>query len=127
MALKYLFTAHFEDGSSIVQTPEDKSIIEPETRSAFYDVVNHHSRVEWFELQDETGNRVAVDLIDGHFEVNGNSFWIGEEPSSNDTKELVFYRRHRQHFTLGLDEVAHEIRYYVGWKTEDKEALLGVD
>ncbi|GAC1516221.1 MAG: hypothetical protein NVS1B11_36250 [Terriglobales bacterium] len=37
--LAYLFEAHFASGITISQTPDDRSTIEPDIRSAYFDVV----------------------------------------------------------------------------------------
>ena len=119
--LKYLFRATFADGSVIVQTPDDKSIIDPEKRSQFYDVIEMAKRKQLvaFVLEGE-GHEYGVDLRDGHFEIDGVAFAMHEQPYVGF--ELIFFRQHTHDFEQGVQqdaqpkEVKHEIVYRFGWK-----------
>jgi hypothetical protein len=119
MTLKYRFTAFFKDGTDIHQGPEDVSKLDP-TKSTYYDVVSKtDSPLEVFELCDGR-NQFMVDLVDGHFEVNGITVWL--QPIATDTIppggrfELIYFRDHRHSFTLGSEEApSHEVGYRIGW------------
>lgn len=121
--LKYLFTAEYSDGTKYVQNTEDKSIKEPEKRSCFFDV--DHSKLVRFTLKGE-GHEYAVDLKDGHFEINGVPFFAHEEEMVSDI-QLIFWRKHKHHIqvggTTGADErekgskeIGHEVSYLMGWQ-----------
>lgn len=125
--LKYLFVAIFEDGSTIEQTPEDVSTKDPK-KSAFYDVMTSEKPLQALVLRSLDGNvQAAVSLEDGHFEIDGTVFFVGDIPEGR--RELIYVRRNFRHFTLGLDQIGHEIHYYIGWRSlEDPsvERVIGV-
>ena len=115
--LTWLFTAYFSDGSKIVQTQEDESVTGE--GSAFTDVLARQDELEAFVLRDEHGNEVGVDLRDGHFEMNGNMFLIGQDDQhmTADTRlRLIYHRRHRHGFNIGMEEMSHEVTYFIGWQ-----------
>lgn len=83
MPLRYLFTATFANGKVLEQTPEDLSVLDPEKRNTYYDLLQlqKESPLVRFELREQNDPAVArlphtyaVDLTDGHFEVNGVPF-----------------------------------------------------
>lgn len=120
MELKYLFIAEFQDGSVIEQEPADKSLIDPEKRSRFFDVlqqVEAGNHVVRFSLRG-AGHIYTVDLIDGHFEVDGVSFKMIEGVLPE--YRIVFFRRHTHSFNVNVDgeqkEVGHDIVYRMGWQ-----------
>jgi hypothetical protein len=122
--LKYLFVATFEDGSTIEQTPDDKSAIDPEKRSQFFDVLRYGetSPIVRFELFENVGEfsskppmRYAVDLRDGHFELCDVPFQMHEEPVSD--LRLIFFRNHKHTFNQFHEERSHEVVYRTGWQT----------
>jgi hypothetical protein len=121
MTLKYRFSAFFEDGSDIRQGPDDVSKLDP-AKSAFFDVASKtDSPLQVFELCDGR-NQFMVDLVDGHFEVNGITVWL--QPIATDTippggrYELIYFRDHRHQLTVGdtVQELSHQIAYRIGWK-----------
>jgi hypothetical protein len=124
MSLKYLFECHFNDGTRLLQTPEDVSSIDP-TRSAFYDVVQRLDDVDAFVLYEPGPNIVPnvnliVDLKTGLFSLNGVPF-LASNPSETippDSKfRLVYFRRHT-HITNGDGEqISHDTEYHLGWQT----------
>lgn len=125
--LKYLFIAEFIDGSAIEQTLEDKSSIDPEKRSQFYDVLQSGKRIHRFSLVGE-GNKLTVDLLTGFFEVNGLRVMLeGDKlPTLPDRFDLIFYRQHTHDtaatFSLktknliSQEETDHYIEYFIGWQ-----------
>jgi hypothetical protein len=116
--LKYLFTALYEDGSSHTQTEDDVSAVDP-IRSAYYDVLNSGKPLNAFVLRSvDGGTEAAVSLEDGHFEIDGRAFFVGDAPDLPAKFELVYFRRNFREFNLGLDQVGHRIHHYIGWKTE---------
>jgi|SRR5665213_344168 len=110
--LKYLFTAVYKDGTTYVQTPDDRSVIEPDKRSCFFDV--KQDDVETFTLTGD-GHSYLVDLRDGHFEIDGVPFQMHEEHLSDF--RLVFFRRHTHQYQQStLSELSHEMVYRMGWQ-----------
>jgi hypothetical protein len=111
--LKYLFTAQYLDGSVFAQNPEDVSSVDPK-RSAFYDV--DHSKLAIFYLVS-SNNVYSVNLIDGHFEVNGVPFRLHDDPELKDFR-LIFFRQHTHNYNIiTKEELSHEIVYKLGWQT----------
>ena len=118
--LKYLFTATFSDDTSIQQTPEDVSLVDPK-RSAFYDVLQRIAagdKLIGFSLTDGT-HTASLDLITGQFTINGLPFgcYPDKMPTPEADYRLIYYRRHQQHFTLNYQEVGHDIQFVFGWQT----------
>lgn len=116
--LKYLFEAHLSDGTVIQQTPQDVSRIEP-GRSAFYDVQQRIADIKYFGLFSENATYL-VDLTDGHFEIDGKPFHVRDPqmPVQEGTiYRLIYFRRHQVHFNLGLEEIGHDIQFFLGWQT----------
>lgn len=134
ISLKYLFEAHFKDGSVIHQTPEDISSADPLTRSAFYDVAQRLDEVRMFGLYNEQ-HTYTVSLEDGHFEIDGVPFSAQpvSSPSINQGGKftLIYFRDHQQEFvvtaSVGADGQITESRnlgphyhqYRMGWEYTD--------
>lgn len=121
--LKYHFTAVFADGSSICQQPDDRSAIDPEKRSQFYDVMQHAevSPLVFFQLttadyEADEFHFYSVDLLDGHFEVDGIPFVMHEEEIAEPLR-LIFFRHHTHGFNQNHEELAHQVSYHFGWQT----------
>lgn len=113
--LKYLFIAEYSDGATYIQTQEDKSIVEPEKRSAFFDV--DHDRLVKFSLIGQgmdNPHTYSVDLRDGHFEVDGVPFYFHEEDLLNF--KLIFFRRHTHTKNQSSGHETHAIAYKIGWQ-----------
>lgn len=113
--LKYLFGVRYSDQSEFWQTPEDVSAVDP-LRSAFFDV--KLDEVELFQLEGE-GHKYLVDLRDGHFEVDGVPFWIGDRPEGQC--QLVYHRQHTHQINAEGEELSHVVTYHMGWQTTDPE------
>lgn len=119
--MKYLFTAKYKDGSVYEQNPEDVSVTESEKRSCFYDIKDTLEDLESFTLTGE-GHIYKVDLIDGHFEVDGVPFDMHEE-NLKDFR-LIYFRQHTHSFNQKVEETvefAHNIVFRFGWQTNDSE------
>lgn len=116
--LKYIFTAEFKDGTILGQTPEDLSLLEPEKRSRFYDVCQKEmeSPLIRFSLIGD-GHTYAVDLTDGHFEIDGLPVRMHEEKLSGF--KLIYFRQHTHSFNVGetsAKEMSHDIVFRMGWQ-----------
>jgi hypothetical protein len=124
--MKYLFEAHFSDGSVISQTPDDISTIDPTLRSTFYDVAQRLDDVVLFGLYDND-HKYVVDLRDGHFEIDGVPF--SAQPVSAPTIleggkfKLLYFRDHQQEITISADGErtagSHYISFRFGWEYTD--------
>lgn len=130
--LNWLFSAHFADGTVLVQdqadtatTPEGKAL-QP-NGSAFTDVraALTKSPLAFFELHHvERDETVTVDLVTGAFAMNGIPFEAHVEnfdPSLYQL-ELCYWRQVRAERTVGADDTVlserHYVnRYYLGWST----------
>lgn len=114
------------DGTVIRQTPEDRSMAEPLTRSAYYDVAQRIDDVDVFGLYNDS-KTIAVDLKDGHFEINGIPF--SAQPTAAPTMieggkfKLLYFRDH-QHEVQGGVEVSHEHQYRLGWEYTDPDGKV---
>ena len=113
MHLKYLFTAIYTDGSTLVQTQQDVSSKDWQ-RSAFYDV--EHDKLQAFGIESDT-DAILVHLDTGDFELNGVRFGSYDKEVTN--RRLIYFRRHRHQFSLGMDEIGHDIEYHLGWQGND--------
>ncbi|TAK94512.1 hypothetical protein EPO05_06280 [Patescibacteria group bacterium] len=134
LALCYLFGCRFSDGTEYFQSLDDVSVFDAR-RSAFYDLCQHAENgdslcdengsclvrddIEYFALigEDEgrkPGAMYAVDLRDGHFEVDGRPFFVQIPPTGAQLR-LTYFRRVRRHFQGGC-EVGAECEYHMGWK-----------
>lgn len=140
--LKYLFTAKFEDGSEIIQTSEDKSVIDPIKRNTYYDLVQAQKtkKLVSFRLKEAIGERwFSVDLLDGHFEVNGIPFYMHEvenkevhpieitNPLQLKDFELVYFQSNTHTFRAAVQdgrilkakEMGSQIKVFrFGWRTQ---------
>ena len=127
MQLKYLFRAEYLDGTTFSQPENDLSTQDPK-RSAFYDVAQE--KLSKFYLLGE-GHTYLVDLITGHFEVDGRELWLGSNLPPVGPKRLIFYRQ-RQHIINPGDgsEIARNCRYCLGWQAtvdgKNVQETLGV-
>lgn len=141
--LKYLFVARYTDGSLFEQKPEDISHRDS-TRSAFYDVLQDEKEGKELESFFLVGgdHTYAVDLRDGHFEIDGTSLWVGDQlPPENVKLRLIYYRQKTHQFTLGQDgfvldengkplQANFQCRYCIGWQAtsegKNHQEVIGV-
>lgn len=128
MELKYLFVAEFADGHRILQTPEDKSEQDP-SKSEFYDVMEYEKKSPLikFSIGHTSEDKWAVvDLVDGHFEINGHPFYLHLNLPSKEPKfRIIYFRIRTEQLTMIGDEripTSLEPSYMLGWQTtiEDK-------
>jgi hypothetical protein len=120
--MKYLFTAHYSDGSFYEQTHEDISLIDP-TKSAFFDI--RHDDLVTFEIESEGIEGppllLTVDLRDGHFELNSLALNIGPDQVPPDAKlRLIYFRRVQRDFNVATGaETAVRVAFHIGWQYND--------
>ena len=126
--LRYLFTAQFNDGTMLEQTQDDVSKTNPK-KSAFFDVLNDTRKLERFwlleiyknvDLDRITPSKYLVDLTDGHFEINGNSFFLHEQTIDESKKlsdfRLIYFRRVQQSMNLTSGEASTKTMFMIGWQ-----------
>ena len=94
VVLKYLFAAQYNDGTIFYQDENDISLIDPK-KSQFYDVLQKEEKLEAFALHGD-GHQYAVDLRDGHFEIDGIPFNLYDMSIAN--RRVIFFRRHTHNF-----------------------------
>lgn len=157
LALKYLFGAQLHDGTEVLQQDDDVCPTDPR-RTAFWDLLQKdadgnavahpsggfcetRSDIALFLLEAEDGTRYAVDLRDGHFEIQvprgrgytSRAFWIAEPPVKQELR-LFYFRRRRQHATATMTvrgkgdpayadvhDAGQECEYHFGWQTLDRQ------
>lgn len=135
--LKYLFTAEFANGNLFDQNPEDRSTIEPEKKSAFFDVMERirsgkpDDKLIGFHLVDPISkNQLSVNLINGLFYFNGFPFNVADEYNHLELGELtdyevIYFRKTRQHINSEtLKVIRTELTFRLGWKAKDKEGKV---
>ncbi len=115
--LKYLFLVHFTDGTDFAQAPDDVARVAKEG-SSFSDVVflqkERGLEIESFFL---VGDHVyAVDLRDGHFEIDHQPFRVGQDVPEPGTKlRLIYFRRHTHRRQPGHED-SHTMCFFMGWQ-----------
>lgn len=134
--MRWLFTAHFDDDTTIEQDQEDRSLTR-EGGSAFTDVLAKPGLIA-FKLQaTDTQEWALVDLTTGAFIVNGTPLNLHNqyfEPHKYPL-EIVYFQETR--IDQVLNEKGEELsirhytnRYFIGWKTEvngkEKQVTLAV-
>lgn len=117
--LDYLFVAEFKDGTRYYQDKRDRSLVEPLTRSAFYDVQQRLDEVTKFSLVGG-GREHTVFLYDGHFETDGEI--IVSHPSLGDLtkRRLIYFRRCEQTVKAGQAMPPKVVGYFIGWQANDE-------
>jgi hypothetical protein len=112
--LKYLFKVIYKDESQYFQNNYDKAVIK-ETGSSFSDVIIEN--VKQFILYGD--NKIfLVDLTDGHFEINGQPFFMHNLNENLENFRLIFWRVvNRTINTSTNDETFNVISYQIGWQT----------
>ncbi len=140
---RWLFIAHYADGHTIYQTPDD---VLPD-HAEFRDAVNYPSEMVSFELANVDGKQiVTVDLTTGAFIVNSTPLHAHDqffEPSMHKLN-LVYFREKREIATASMSTDAegqahignivptrsYVNRYFIGWQTtvngKNKQVTLAV-
>lgn len=123
--LEYLFVADFADGSRYFQTPADRSVFHPLSKSAWWDVDQRIAEVVKFTLVDiHNQHEHSVHLDDGHFISDGthipNTKAIDHGELTN--YRVIYFRRTQQQIVLGPDGHVKRpfiIGYFIGWQAND--------
>lgn len=116
--LDYLFTARFKDGSVYRQTLADRSVENPLTRSAYYDVEQRIGEVEEFTLRDRTHEH-SVNLVNGHFKTDGQEV-VAALDGLRDF-ELKYWRRVQQVLEGNFHQKTEIVGYFIGWVAKDEK------
>jgi len=128
--LKYLFIVEFADGSSYMQTPEDKSAIEPETRNCYYDVLQSGKTIRRFSIVSQEGEKhtLTVDLGSGIFYHNGFALLLESDklPTLPDKFNLIWYHQVTRDQMMTFAKKSGEViktedmpefrEYFIGWQ-----------
>lgn len=145
--LRWLFVAHFSDGTQIVQDQEDKCLTRTDgTGSAFTDVIAREDELVSFDLIHVNGEEItSVDLKTGAFVINGTPIHVHDQyfdPSTKDLR-LVYFRENRiDDNVLGevqkngvvsqelISRLHYTNRYFIGWQTtvgnKNKQSTIAV-
>jgi len=131
-ALKIHFIAHFNDGSTIEMVPfeghlDGQSKLDP-AKNTFFDVLQRINEVKSFAVFEAGSSPlryVAVDLMDGHFEIAGQPFWI-EQPPTNVKLNLIYFRRVTRDFINGQPSGIN-VKHFIGWEAENKKVTVFVE
>jgi len=120
-----LFTATFADKHQIIQNAGDRSPLN-KGKNCYFDVLEYEKTsllISLVLMNDETS--YGVDLQDGHFEVNGVSFFQHRYDHPPELKDFrhIYYRTTRLDTHVGADNgiVGQDtiVSYQIGWQTND--------
>jgi hypothetical protein len=117
--MKFLFEAHMTNGDIIRQNHEDKGTIEG--RNCFADVLARIDDVVAFRFfSDDTIDSIAVNLIDGSFNVNGTRFlaYPADARIPNDARfRLVYFKKVTQRMNQNGEHLGTATEFHCGWQT----------
>lgn len=133
------FEADFKNKTTYIQGAEDKSI-SVKGKNAFYDILQRMDEVVKFHVVITQDNletaRWSVDLQDGHFEHNGDIFYVHDQdidgkPFVNPTGpfKLIFFRSRSEKANvtfniqtkkvMKVEGATSEVKmYFIGWRTD---------
>lgn len=120
LVLDYLFTAEFRDGTTIQQSADDQSALEPE-RSCFFDVLEAQKQgkeLVHFSLEGN-GHLYAIDLTTGQFSANNATFVLHERALINF--RVLYFRVRDTHFSGLGDYQGYTVAYRLGFQANDKQ------
>lgn len=109
----YLFVATFTDGSEIRQTQEDRSTLEPEGRTAFYDVLNSGKEIQEFSLVRASDGAVMITVVPATGIFKCEAIVVGklDVHNADGPAEVVYSRRVQQSFdTNAADQIIAHTR-----------------
>lgn len=120
----FLFVANFADGTQFFQDQTDISRIDS-TKNQFFDVLEKQKQTKlisfFFIPAEGNGNTYAVDLRDGHFEVNGTPFYLHRNELGEHYKDfrLIQCRRVEHLIDRNSKELIESsiFCYILGWQT----------
>lgn len=120
--MDYLFKAYYNDGSSYTQNIEDKSILEPEKRSCFFDV--DQSKLIRFDLFNND-SIYSVNLLNGIISANikGSLIDIVIPENKLSNFRIIYFRRKQLIMNpLSPSERSEPkiIKYILGWQANDE-------
>ncbi len=130
--MKYHFEVEFQDGSTYKQTKEDVSKVDPK-RNCFYDVLNSGKDIKVFTLK-RLLDTWSINLKTGVFKHNGNEFQL-EWNIKPQKRELYYMKNVERDFNANyntekkinsIESGAVRIIYFLGYKTKDKEYIVGI-
>lgn len=125
--LKYLWTAYYQDGSSLKQPEDDRSKAHDDSAewnpSSFRDI--DLDKVATFWISDGS-NYYGVDLTTGEFlfqnyeEASGR--WTQEDQNLelSEPRRLIYFREVRKNWIDGVEQEPYVNRYFIGWQAKDK-------
>ena len=124
--LKYLWTAYFNDGAVIEQSPDDRYSKHDDAAehnpSAFRDILDHekHAQLIYFDINDKVF-AYGIDLPSGRFGINGTWFSIEDQDEPLTDRKLVYYREvvkneHVQTDGSIISEEPKVTAYYFGYE-----------
>lgn len=123
--LDYLFVAETNDGIIEQDQLDESQIVRGKSR--FYDVLQAH--VKKFSLVGK-GHIFSIDLTDGHYEIDGKTFYTKTPPTNSELK-LIYYRQVEQKITSDFNTLTPTTRYFIGWQANHRgknyKFELGVD
>lgn len=137
--MKYIFRAHYKDGTFYQQNLEDKSIIDPERRSCFYDI--NHDKLNYFELFNDLEEKTyIVNLINGEIiiKIKDQIMRIPPPKEKLNNFRIIYFRRKEiginYFFENERGEVSSEkVLYYIlGWQAntengENKQFIMEIE
>lgn len=118
----YSYTATFEDGSTIeynCNIPDDDKSLTTEGGSRFTDVLKkgEKSPLVSFVMHNEQLS-FGVDLVDGHFEINGVGFYQ-HRPDLTPYQDfrIIYYRTVERVMSQDGTEISAQVKgYNIGWQ-----------
>jgi hypothetical protein len=116
---EYLFVAEFSDGTKLFQDRQDRSIEQPLTRSAFWDVqqkIARGGKLVRFTLCNRRREH-TVFLDDGHFKTDGQIICSPYGQLTN--YRVVYFRRCQQVWEDGVLSYPRVTSYFLGWQAND--------
>lgn len=127
-----LFYANYADGTQIAQNQEDIGTVEG--RNCFFDVLEKEKETPLISFVLANGTHsFGVDLVDGHFEVNGVPFFMHDlKRTEADLKNfrIIYFRNVEQITNVTVDPdtgepldgtvLAVKVGYTIGWQANDE-------
>jgi hypothetical protein len=127
--LDYLFTAILADETVFCQPVDDHSELDPERRTAFYDLLelSKDNPVKYFAISNGK-DTLAVDLVTGNFALNGVEMMSQSDvPQIEDPEyKLIYHRTMRRRFNVDThDESVECLGHFIGWEVSVKKVKNG--
>lgn len=111
--LDYLFIAELANGSVVKQTPDDKPKFS-NWGTMMTDL--RDEKITKFSLVGK-GHVFTINLVDGHFESDGNKLYPPTQIYPNADLQLIYYREVTRDFVVGSKKtISPKIKYILGWQ-----------